>query len=56
MKKILSYKKHPIDETSNMNYVWFRRLNGWSNGKYLIEIYSLKDSFELISSGQYDIL
>jgi hypothetical protein len=48
-------QKYEIDPHAAYNYVWYKRKEGWPTGQYRVEVYSLGQSFRMISSGQYEI-
>ena len=52
--KIVLMNSFPINPNSN-NYIWLDLPQGWSRGKYSVDIYSLQDDLNLIASGQYGV-
>ena len=48
-------QKYEIDPHAAYNYVWYKRKEGWPTGQYRVEVYSLGQSFRMISSGQYEV-
>jgi hypothetical protein len=53
--ELLILQKYEIDPHAASNYVWYKTKEGWPNGQYRVEVYSLGESFRLMSSGQYEI-
>ena len=47
--------KYEIDPHAAYNYVWCKGKEGWPPGKYRVEVYSLGQSFRMMSSGQYEV-
>lgn len=48
-------QKYEIDPHAAYNYVWYKRKEGWPTGQYRVEVYSLGESFRMMSSGQYEV-
>lgn len=48
-------QKYEIDPHAASNYVWYKRKEGWPIGQYRVEVYSLGESFRMMSSGQYEV-
>lgn len=53
--ELLILQKYEIDPHAAYNYVWCKRQEGWPTGQYRVEVYSLGQSFRMISSGEYEV-
>jgi hypothetical protein len=53
--ELIVLQKYEIDPYAASNYVWYNNKDGWPNGQYRVEVYSLGESFRMISSGQYEV-
>ena len=53
--ELLILQKYEIDPHAAYNYVWYKRKEGWPTGQYRVEVYSLGQSFTMISSGHYEV-
>jgi hypothetical protein len=48
-------QKYEIEPHAASNYVWYKKKEGWPNGQYRVEVYSLGESFRMMSSGEYEV-
>jgi hypothetical protein len=48
-------QKYEIDPHAAYNYVWYKSKEGWPAGQYRVEVYSLGQTFRMMSSGQYEV-
>jgi hypothetical protein len=53
--ELLIFQKYEIDPHAASNYVWYKKQEGWPNGQYRVEVYSLGEDFRMMSSGQYEV-
>jgi hypothetical protein len=53
--ELLILQKFEIEPHAASNYVWYKQEKGWPNGQYRVEVYSLGESFRMMSSGQYEV-
>jgi hypothetical protein len=53
--ELLILQKYEIEPHAASNYVWYKKKEGWPNGQYRVEVYSLGESFRMMSSGQYEV-
>lgn len=53
--ELLILQKYEIEPHAASNYVWYKKKDGWPNGQYRVEVYSLGESFGMMSSGQYEV-
>jgi hypothetical protein len=53
--ELIVLQKCEIDPHAASNYVWYNNKDGWPNGQYRVEVYSLGESFRMMSSGQYEV-
>ena len=53
--ELLILQKYEIEPHADSNYVWYKKKEGWPDGQYRVEVYSLGESFKMISSGQYEV-
>ena len=53
--EVYVYDKYPINTSKDHNYVYLEQPNGWENGDYQVEIYSLADNLSLMARGNYAV-
>jgi hypothetical protein len=53
--ELLILQTYEIDPHAVYNYVWYKTKEGWPTGQYRVEVYSLGESFRMMSSGQYEV-
>jgi hypothetical protein len=53
--ELIIFQKYEIDPHAASNYVWYNNKEGWPSGQYRVEVYSLGESFRIMSSGQYEV-
>jgi hypothetical protein len=53
--ELIVLQRYEIEPYAAFNYVWYNNKDGWPNGQYRVEVYSLGESFRMISSGQYEV-
>jgi len=53
--ELLVLEKYEIEPHAASNYVWYKKKDGWPNGQYRVEVYSLGESFRMMSSGEYEV-
>jgi hypothetical protein len=53
--ELLILQKYEIEPHAASNYVWYKKKDGWPNGQYRVEVYSLGESFRMMSSGEYEV-
>ena len=53
--ELLILEKYEIEPRAASNYVWYKKKDGWPNGQYRVEVYSLGQSFRMMSSGEYEV-
>ncbi len=53
--EILLFDRYPIQREADFNYVWLDRDNGWPEGEYRVELYTVDDAMNRVASGDYVI-
>jgi hypothetical protein len=53
--ELLILQKYEIEPHAGSSYVWYKKKEGWPAGQYRVEVYSLGESFRMMSSGQYEV-
>ena len=53
--ELLILQKYEIEPHAASNYVWYKKNEGWPDGQYRVEVYSLGENFRMMSSGEYEI-
>jgi hypothetical protein len=53
--ELIVLQKYDIEPCAASNYVWYNKKEGWPAGQYRVEVYSLGESFTMISSGHYEV-
>jgi hypothetical protein len=53
--ELLVLQKYDIEPWAATNYVWYNKKEAWPSGQYRVEVYSLGESFTMMSSGQYEV-
>lgn len=52
---VLLFDFYKINPDIKENYIWLEKKNGWKKGNYKVEMYSLSNNLEKISSNEFNI-
>ena len=53
--EVLIYDKYAINTSTNHNYIWLERPDGWDSGDYILTVFSLEGNLPPLATGQYRV-
>lgn len=53
--EVLIFDKYRVDRSMGSNYIWLEPPDGWENGTYQVNIYSLEDNLSPLATGVYGV-
>ena len=53
--EVMIYDKYRLNSAMDYNYIWLEQPDGWQQGDYQVEIFSLEDNLSLLARGGYHV-